>query len=68
MITTTLIMLGIIVFGVMAYRVLPVSDLGDRLPDDFGSASLTGASPETVASAVALPLESGFPQSPASAR
>ena len=60
-ITTTLIMLGIVVFGVMSYRVLPVSrSAGDRLPDDLRQASLPGASPETMASAVALPLEKQF--------
>jgi hydrophobic/amphiphilic exporter-1 (mainly G- bacteria), HAE1 family len=60
-VTTTLIILGILVFGVMAYRQLPVSDLP---PIDFPtiqvSAGLPGASPETMASAVALPLEKQF--------
>src|SRR3989449_1987907 len=60
-ITTTLIMLGILVFGVMSYRQLPVSDLP---PIDFPTiqvqAGLPGASPETMASAVALPLEKQF--------
>jgi hydrophobic/amphiphilic exporter-1 (mainly G- bacteria), HAE1 family len=60
-ITTTLIMLGIVVFGIMAYRVLPVSDLpAIDFPTISVQASLTGASPETVASAVALPLEKQF--------
>ncbi len=60
-ITTTLIMLGIVVFGVMAYRVLPVSDLpAIDFPTISVQATLTGASPETVASAVALPLEKQF--------
>ncbi len=60
-ITTTLIMLGIVVFGVMSYRVLPVSDLpAIDFPTISVQASLTGASPETVASAVALPLEKQF--------
>ena len=60
-ITTTLITLGIVVFGVMSYRVLPVSrPAGDRFPDDSVNASLPGASPETMASAVALPLEKQF--------
>ena len=60
-ITTTLIMLGIIVFGVMSYRLLPVSDLpAIDFPTISVQASLTGASPETVASAVALPLEKQF--------
>jgi len=53
-ITTTLIMLGIIVFGVMAYQQLPVSDLPTvDFPTIQVNASLPGASPETLASAVA---------------
>jgi hydrophobic/amphiphilic exporter-1 (mainly G- bacteria), HAE1 family len=60
-ITTTLIMLGIIVFGTMAYRQLPVSDLPTiDFPTIQVQASLPGASPETLASAVALPLEKQF--------
>ena len=60
-VATTLIILGILVFGAMAYQVLPVSDLP---PIDFPtiqvSAGLPGASPETMASSVALPLEKQF--------
>jgi HAE1 family hydrophobic/amphiphilic exporter-1 len=60
-VTTTLLMLGILVFGTMAYLELPVSDLP---PIDFPTiqvqAGLPGASPETMASAVALPLEKQF--------
>jgi hydrophobic/amphiphilic exporter-1 (mainly G- bacteria), HAE1 family len=60
-ITTTLIMLGIGVFGVMAYRLLPVSDLPTvDFPTIQVNASLPGASPETIASSVALPLEKQF--------
>jgi HAE1 family hydrophobic/amphiphilic exporter-1 len=60
-ITTTLIMLGITVFGVMSYRLLPVSDLPTvDFPTIQVQASLPGASPETMASAVALPLEKQF--------
>jgi HAE1 family hydrophobic/amphiphilic exporter-1 len=60
-ITTTLIMLGIGVFGVMAYRLLPVSDLPTvDFPTIQVNASLPGASPETMASSVALPLEKQF--------
>jgi HAE1 family hydrophobic/amphiphilic exporter-1 len=60
-ITTTLITLGIVVFGVMSYRVLPVADLpAIDFPTIAVSASLPGASPETMASAVALPLEKQF--------
>jgi HAE1 family hydrophobic/amphiphilic exporter-1 len=60
-ITTTLIMLGIAVFGLMSYRLLPVSDLPTvDFPTIQVQASLPGASPETMASAVALPLEKQF--------
>ena len=60
-ITTTLIMLGILVFGVMSYRQLPVSDLPViDFPTIQVQGSLPGASPETMASAVALPLEKQF--------
>src|SRR5258708_5773833 len=60
-ITTTLIILGIVVFGGMAYRLLPVSDLPVvDFPTIQVSASLPGASPETVASSMALPLEKQF--------
>jgi HAE1 family hydrophobic/amphiphilic exporter-1 len=58
---TTLIMLAICVFGVMAYRLLPVSDLPNvDFPTIQVSASLPGASPETMASSVATPLEREF--------
>ena len=49
------------VFGVMAYRLLPVSDLPTvDFPTIQVNAGLPGASPETMASAVALPLEKQF--------
>jgi hydrophobic/amphiphilic exporter-1 (mainly G- bacteria), HAE1 family len=58
---TTLVMLGILLFGVMGYRLLPVSDLPNvDFPTIQVSASLPGASPETMASAVATPLEKQF--------
>ena len=54
-------MLGIGVFGVMSYRLLPVSDLPTvDFPTIQVNASLPGASPETIASSVALPLEKQF--------
>ena len=60
-VTTTLVMLGIMVFGAMAYRSLPVSDLpAVDFPTIQVNASLPGASPETMASTVALPLEKQF--------
>ena len=58
---TTLVMMGILVFGLMAYRLLPVSNLPNvDFPTITVSASLPGASPETMASAVATPLEKQF--------
>jgi HAE1 family hydrophobic/amphiphilic exporter-1 len=55
---TTLVTAAISIFGVMAYRALPVSDLPNiDLPTLSVSASLPGASPETMASSVATPLE-----------
>jgi HAE1 family hydrophobic/amphiphilic exporter-1 len=58
---TTLVMLGILFFGIMAYRFLPVSDLPNvDFPTIQVSASLPGASPDTMASAVATPLEKQF--------
>src|SRR5438445_13107368 len=60
-VTTTLLMLGILVFGAMAYRLIPVSDLPSiDFPTIQGGAGLPGASPETMASAVSLPLEKQF--------
>src|SRR5688572_4107583 len=58
---TTLVMLGILAFGLMGYRLLPVSDLPNvDYPTITVSASLPGASPGTMASAVATPLEKQF--------
>jgi len=60
-IMTTLVMLSILVFGIAAYRLLPVSDLPNvDFPTIQVSAGLPGASPETMASAVATPLERQF--------
>ncbi|MFN7982239.1 MAG: efflux RND transporter permease subunit [Vicinamibacterales bacterium] len=60
-VTTILLMAGILVFGSVAYQQLPVSDLPTvDFPTIQVSASLPGASPETVASSVALPLEKQF--------
>jgi HAE1 family hydrophobic/amphiphilic exporter-1 len=58
---TTLVMSAILLFGVMAYRLLPVSDLPNvDFPTILVNASLPGGSPETMASAVATPLEKQF--------
>ncbi|HEY2019415.1 MAG TPA: efflux RND transporter permease subunit, partial [Bryobacteraceae bacterium] len=52
-IATSLLMLGIAMFGVIAYRALPVSDLPQvDYPTISVSASLPGANPDTMASAV----------------
>ena len=58
---TALVMIGIILFGIAGYRALPVSDLPNvDFPTIQVNASLPGASPETMASAVATPLERQF--------
>jgi hydrophobic/amphiphilic exporter-1 (mainly G- bacteria), HAE1 family len=58
---TTLVTVGILIFGVTAYRFLPVSDLPNvDFPTIQVSASLPGASPETMASSIATPLERQF--------
>src|ERR1700726_1014509 len=58
---TSLVMAGIAFVGVVAYRALPVSDLPNiEMPTLVVSASLPGANPETMASAVATPLEKQF--------
>jgi HAE1 family hydrophobic/amphiphilic exporter-1 len=58
---TTLVMVAILLFGIMGYRQLPVSDLPNvDFPTLLISADLPGASPETMASAVATPLERQF--------
>ncbi len=58
---TTLVMLGVLLFGIIAYTKLPVSDLPNvDFPTIQVSASLPGASPETMASSVATPLEREF--------
>jgi len=57
-ITTGLIWAGILIFGIMGYRLLPVSELPNvDYPTINISASLPGASPDTMASSVATPLE-----------
>jgi HAE1 family hydrophobic/amphiphilic exporter-1 len=58
---TVLVMAGILIFGIAAYRLLPVSTLPNvDFPTIQVSAELPGASPETMASAVATPLEKQF--------
>src|SRR5450759_1169875 len=58
---TGLVMLALLLFGIVAYRALPVSDLPNvDFPTIQVSAGLPGASPDTMASAVAMPLEKQF--------
>ncbi|MDD5563440.1 MAG: efflux RND transporter permease subunit [Thermoanaerobaculaceae bacterium] len=58
---TTIVMGGILIFGSMAYTLLPVSDLPNvDFPTISVSASLPGANPDTMASSVATPLEKEF--------
>lgn len=58
---TTLLMAAIVIFGLMAYQRLPVNDLPNvDFPTIQVTAQLPGASPETMASAVATPLERQF--------
>ncbi len=58
---TGLLMIGLLTFGIIAYRVLPVAALPNvDFPTIQVTANLPGASPETMASAVALPLEKEF--------
>jgi hydrophobic/amphiphilic exporter-1 (mainly G- bacteria), HAE1 family len=58
---TVLVMAGILIFGIIAYRLLPVNALPNvDFPTIQVSAQLPGASPDTMASGVATPLEKQF--------
>ncbi|HWD56853.1 MAG TPA: efflux RND transporter permease subunit, partial [Stellaceae bacterium] len=60
-IATSLLMLGILVFGIGAYGLLPVAALPKvDFPTIVVSVNYPGASPDTMASAVATPLEQQF--------
>ncbi len=60
-ITTTLLMAGILIFGLISYFSLPVSNLpAVEYPTIQVSASLPGANPDIMASSVATPLEAEF--------
>jgi hydrophobe/amphiphile efflux-1 (HAE1) family protein len=60
-IATSLLMMGILIFGVAAYPLLPVAALPRvDFPTIQVTANLPGASPETMASSVATPLEQQF--------
>ena len=58
---TVLVMTGILIFGIVGYRLLPVNALPNvDFPTIQVQASLPGANPETMSSAVATPLEKQF--------
>src|SRR6266705_3498377 len=58
---TVLVMAGVLIFGLAGYRLLPVSTLPNvDFPTIQVTAELPGASPETMASAVATVLEKQF--------
>src|SRR5579875_1647255 len=60
-IATSLLMLGVLVFGIAAYGLLPVAALPNvDFPTITVSVNYPGASPETMASSVATPLEQQF--------
>ena len=60
-IATSLLMAAIALFGLVAYRSLPVSDLPNvDFPTLLVTAELPGASPETMGASVATPLENQF--------
>src|ERR1700747_1791922 len=60
-VATTLLLVAITLAGAAAYRLLPVSPLPQvEFPTISVNAGLPGASPETMASSVATPLERQF--------
>jgi hydrophobe/amphiphile efflux-1 (HAE1) family protein len=60
-IATSLLMLGVLVFGIVAYMMLPIAALPSvDFPTITVTANYPGASPETMASAIATPLEQQF--------
>ncbi len=62
-IATSLLMVGILLVGLVAFRMLPIAPLPQvDFPTVTVTASLPGASPETMASSVATPLETQFAQ------
>jgi hydrophobe/amphiphile efflux-1 (HAE1) family protein len=63
---TSLLMLGVLVFGIVAYGLLPVAPIPNvDFPTITVTANYPGASPQTMASAIATPLETQFTQIPA---
>jgi HAE1 family hydrophobic/amphiphilic exporter-1 len=68
-IATSLLMLGVLVFGIGAYGLLPVAALPKvDFPTIVVSVNYPGASPDTMASAVATPLEQQFASIPSLAQ
>ena len=62
---TTLLMAALVIFGIFGYMTLPVSELPNiDFPTINVSAGLPGADPETMASAIATPLENAFTSIP----
>jgi len=60
-VATTLLTIGLVLAGIVAFRLLPVSPLPRvDFPTIGVSASLPGADPETMATSVAAPLERQF--------
>jgi len=60
-VATVLVMVAITIFGMVGYHLLPVNDLPNvDFPTIYVSANLPGANPETMASAVATPMEREF--------
>ena len=58
---TSLLMIALVIFGAFGYSQLPVSELPNvDFPTIAVTATLPGADPETMASAVAKPLENQF--------
>mgnify|MGYP001182369555 CR=1 FL=1 len=58
---TTLIMVAIVMFGIVAHRSLPIAELPNvDFPTIEVSARLPGGNPETMAASVATPLENQF--------
>lgn len=60
-IMTSLVMAAFVIFGWIAYKTLPINDLPNvDFPTILVTATLPGANPDTMASAVATPLEKQF--------
>lgn len=60
-VATTVLMVSLVIFGLVGYKYLPISDLPNiDFPTILVSANLPGADPETMASTVATPLEKQF--------